>query len=156
MRERWNAREADRSRQAVCNPRNPFMVSVTFGDNRGNRKNTRRVAGRETASFTEHGNMALKKGIGIVARYGNCIRPQAPADQFNHNVRYGAVQVGFAREQRGLFRVRILAYEAVHIKCRGNQSGYNTGVRPAEYFIKLVKGSRISEMDHYVRIRGDE
>src|ERR1700731_3045722 len=146
MSERRNAREADRSRQAIHYPRNPFMLAVTFGDYRRNRKNTRRLAGRETATFAENRHMAFEKSVGVSATGGNSIRPQAPADQFNRYVRYGAIQVRFACEQCGLLGVRILAYKPVHIKRSGDQSGYYASVCTAEYFIKLMEGRGISDM----------
>src|ERR1700739_827448 len=157
MREGRNAREADRRRQPIRDPRNPSMPAISFRNHCGDRENSRRVARWETAALVNQRRRALEKSVGEVAAWGDRIRPQAPRDQFHRHGGYFAVQDGFAREQSRLLGVRALAHQAVKIKSGRNQSGHSRRVGAAEYLTKFVEGSGvISEMKHDMRIGGDE
>jgi hypothetical protein len=108
MRERRNARKADRSSQPVHDPRNPAMLPVPFRNHCGHGENTCRMAGGKTAAFSKHGHTAMEESVGVVARCWNCARPQPPADDLHHHFGDRTVRVSFAREQSGLLGVRAL------------------------------------------------
>src|SRR5258708_34863218 len=98
-----------------------MMLAITMREDCRNGERRRRVAGRKTRVDTCRRHMAVEEGVGKGARRRDVRRTQPPRRYLHKYVDDGAVGVGFASEQRGLFRVGIVAEMSDNPKGCGNK-----------------------------------
>ena len=101
--------KADDRGRAVGHPGHPTVVAIAMRENGGDGKCGRGVTGRKTAINTGVRNMTVEKGVVERAGRWDVRRTQSMRRDLQHYVKYGAVGVGFTGEERGLFRVGIVA-----------------------------------------------
>src|SRR5260370_38323275 len=85
------------------------MLAMTMREHRGYVKCRCRVTRWKARVYAGRRHMAAEEGVGEIAGRWDVRRTQPPCRHLHNYVNDGAVSVRFTGEQRGLFRVGIMA-----------------------------------------------
>ena len=100
--------------------------------------------------------MAVEECVGESSGRWDVRRTQSPCRCLQNHVNNGAVGVGFTGEQRGLFRVRIMAEMSHNQKGCGNNRDFPRRDAPGEGIVETFESRRAPEVRRVVRIGDDK
>jgi len=150
-----DARKADERGRAVGYIGNPAMVAIAMREDGGNGKGGGGMTGRKAGIDAGVRNVTVEESVVERAGRRDVGRSEAPRSNFQDDVKDGAVGVGFAGEEGGLFRVGIVSEVPDYEEGCGNDGDFARGDRAGEDVVERVECRSAAEVAGVMGI-GDE